>query len=190
MEIYDVIIIGAGPCGLACGIEAQAQGLKYLIVDKGNITESIRRYPVNMLFFSTSENIEIGNIPFVSMGTRPTRSEALKYYRKVVNHFDLHLKLFTRIDDLQKNEDDFSLITVNETIKAKKVIIASGYYDVPRYLEIHGETMPHVSHYYDEAFRYSKMKAVVVGGANSAFIYLTNWIRGQNTGLYQTLKIG
>ncbi len=168
MEIFDVIIIGAGPCGLACGIEAQAQGLNYLIVDKGNITESIRRYPVNMLFFSTSENIEIGNIPFVSMGTRPTRSEALKYYRKVVNHFDLNLKLFTRIDDLQKNENDFSLVTVNETLKAKKVIIASGYYDVPRYLEIHGETMPHVSHYYDEAFRYSKMKAVVVGGANSA----------------------
>lgn len=168
MEIYDVIIIGAGPCGLACGIEAQANGLKYLIVDKGNITESIRRYPVNMLFFSTSENIEIGNIPFVSMGTRPTRSEALKYYRKVVNHFDLNLKLFTRIDDLQRNKNDFSLITVNETLKTKKVIIASGYYDVPRYLEIHGETMPHVSHYYDEAFRYSKMKAVVVGGANSA----------------------
>ncbi len=168
MEIYDVIIIGAGPCGLACGIEAQANGLSYLIVDKGNITESIRRYPVNMLFFSTSENIEIGNIPFVSMGTRPTRSEALKYYRKVVNHFDLNLKLFTRIDDLQRNKNDFSLITVNETLKTKKVIIASGYYDVPRYLEIHGETMPHVSHYYDEAFRYSKMKAVVVGGANSA----------------------
>ena len=94
MEIYDVIIIGAGPCGLACGIEAQARDLKYLVVDKGNITESIRRYPVNMLFFSTSENIEIGNVPFVSMGTRPTRSEALKYYRKFVNHFDLNLAVF------------------------------------------------------------------------------------------------
>ncbi|MCK5468466.1 MAG: YpdA family putative bacillithiol disulfide reductase [Cyclobacteriaceae bacterium] len=168
MEIYDVIIIGAGPCGLACGIEAQARDLKYLVVDKGNITESIRRYPVNMLFFSTSENIEIGNVPFVSMGTRPTRSEALKYYRKVVNHFDLNLQLFTRIDDVKKENDTFSLTTVNESFQAKKVIITTGYYDVPRYLEIPGETMPHVSHYYDEAFRYSKMKAVVVGGANSA----------------------
>ncbi len=168
MEIYDVVIIGAGPCGLACGIEAKAQNLNYLIVDKGNITESIRRYPVNMLFFSTSENIEIGNVPFVSMGTRPTRSEALKYYRKVVNHFDLNLKLFTRVDDVKKEGDCFTLTTSGEILKAKKVIIASGYYDVPRYLEIPGETMPHVSHYYDEAFQYSKMKAVVVGGANSA----------------------
>lgn len=168
MELYDVIIIGAGPCGLACGIEAKQQGLDYLIVDKGNITESIRRYPVNMLFFSTSENIEIGNVPFVSMGTRPTRSEALKYYRKVVNHFNLNLKLFTRIHDVNKEGKVFSLSTGGEKLRAKKVIIATGYYDVPRYLGITGETMPHVSHYYDEAFRYSRMKAVVVGGANSA----------------------
>lgn len=168
MELYDVIIIGAGPCGLACGIEAQKHNLNYLVVDKGNITESIRRYPVNMLFFSTSENIEIGNVPFVSMGTRPTRSEALKYYRKVVSHFDLNLKLFTRIDDIKKDRKMFTLSTPSENFKAKKVIISTGYYDVPRYLEIPGETMPHVSHYYDEAFRYSKMKAVVVGGANSA----------------------
>ena len=168
MELYDVIIIGAGPCGLACGIEAKNQNLDYLIVDKGNITESVRRYPVNMLFFSTSENIEIGKVPFVSMGTRPTRSEALKYYRKVVNHFDLNLKLFTRVYDVKKEGKVFSLTTSSEKLKAKKIIIATGYYDVPRYLNITGETMPHVSHYYDEAFRYSKMKAVVVGGANSA----------------------
>lgn len=168
ISLYDVIIIGAGPCGLACGIEAKKQNLDYLIVDKGNITESIRRYPVNMLFFSTSENIEIGNIPFVSMGTRPTRSEALKYYRKVVNHFDLQMKLFTRVDNVKKEGDVFILKTQNETLKAKKVIISTGYYDVPRYLNVPGETMPHVSHYYDEAFKYSKMKAVVVGGANSA----------------------
>jgi thioredoxin reductase (NADPH) len=168
MEMYDVIIIGAGPCGLACGIEAQDKKLNYLIIDKGNITESIRRYPINMLFFSTSENIEIGNVPFVSMGARPTRSEALKYYRKVVNHFDLNLKLFTRIDSVEKDGDGFELRTANDTLKTKKVIISTGYYDVPRYLKIPGETMPHVNHYYDEAFRYSKMKAVVVGGANSA----------------------
>lgn len=168
MEIHDVIIIGAGPCGLACGIEAQDKNLNYLIIDKGNITESIRRYPINMLFFSTSENIEIGNVPFVSMGARPTRSEALKYYRKVVNHFDLNIKLFTRIDQIEKEGEVFLLTTATETLKTKKVIISTGYYDVPRYLNVPGETLSHVSHYYDEAFRYSKMKAVVVGGANSA----------------------
>jgi thioredoxin reductase (NADPH) len=97
---YDVIIIGAGPCGLACGIEAKAKGLKYLILDKGNITESIRRYPVNMIFFSTSENLEIGNVPFVSMGMRPNRTEALKYYRKVADHFDLQLQLFKKVEQV------------------------------------------------------------------------------------------
>lgn len=168
MQIYDLIIIGAGPCGLACGIEAQHHGLSYLIVDKGNITESIRRYPVNMLFFSTSENIEIGGIPFISQGHRPTRSEALKYYRKVVSHFNLNLKLFTQVETAEKNGDLFEVATSTGRLSAKHIIIATGYYDVPRYLGIPGETLPHVSHYYDEAFRYSKMKAVVVGGANSA----------------------
>ena len=167
-NILDVIIIGVGPCGLACGIEAQAKKLSYLVVDKGNITESIRRYPVNMLFFSTSENIEIGGVPFVSMGTRPTRSEALKYYRKVVNHFDLNLKLFTKIENITRQDDIFALECENEMLYAKNIIIATGYYDVPRHLGVPGEELPHVSHYYDEAFRYSKMKAVVVGGANSA----------------------
>jgi thioredoxin reductase (NADPH) len=168
MEIFDVIIVGAGPCGLACGIEAQQHKLKYLIVDKGNITESVRRYPINMLFFSTAENIEIGDVPFVSMGTRPTRSEALKYYRKVVNHFNLQLKLFTQILHIEKEGDVFRLSTPSGDLKAKRVIIATGYYDVPRYLKIPGEKLPHVSHYYDEAYRYSKTKVVVVGGANSA----------------------
>ncbi len=168
MNVYDLIIIGAGPCGLACAIEAEKNNLNYLVVDKGNITESVRRYPVNMLFFSTSENIEIGNVPFVSMGTRPTRIEALKYYRKVVNHFDLNIKLFTRINNVKRDNDIFSLETADEELRARKVVVATGYYDVPRFLDIPGESMPHVSHYYDEAFRYSKTKVIVVGGANSA----------------------
>ncbi len=168
MEIFDVIIVGAGPCGLSCGVEAQQQGLKYLIIDKGNITESIRRYPINMIFFSTSENIEIGDVPFVSQGIRPTRTEALKYYRKVVQYFKLKLQLFTAAENIIKTSDHFTLKTTSGDFHAKKIILSTGYYDVPKYLEIPGENLPHVSHYYDEAYRYTNMKVVVVGGANSA----------------------
>jgi len=168
MHTYDVIIIGAGPCGLSCGIEAKRNNLDYLIVDKGSITESVRRYPVNMVFFSTSENIEIGDIPFISQGHRPTRTEALKYYRKVVSHYNLNLKLFTEVETVEKSGENFLVKTMSEALYARNIIIATGYYDVPKFLGIPGESLSHVSHYYDEAYQYSKMKAVVVGGANSA----------------------
>jgi thioredoxin reductase (NADPH) len=169
MFVYDIITIGAGPCGLACGIEAQSKGLQCLIIDKGSITESIRRYPVNMTFFSTAENIEIGNIPFVSQGTRPNRSEALKYYRKVAAHYRLHFKLFTTVTSVKKENEVFAVHTnTDETLYASKIILATGYYDVPRFLNIPGEDLPHVSHYYDEAFKYTLTKTIVVGGANSA----------------------
>ncbi|MGK7397727.1 MAG: YpdA family putative bacillithiol disulfide reductase [Candidatus Cyclobacteriaceae bacterium M3_2C_046] len=168
MKTLDVVIIGAGPCGLACGIEAANEQLDYLIIDKGSITESIRRYPVNMTFFSTSENIEIGDLPFVSMGMRPNRIEALKYYRKVVNHFNLNLELFTTVTAIHKEKEYFSIFTSKQKFIARKIILATGYYDVPRYLNIPGEDLPHVSHYYDEAYKYSKTKVLVVGGANSA----------------------
>jgi thioredoxin reductase (NADPH) len=168
MKRYDVIIVGAGPCGLSCGIEARHQGLDYLIIDKGNITESVRRYPINMVFFSTSENIEIGNIPFVSMGMRPNRTEALKYYRKVTGHYGLNLQLFTEVQHIEGRDGAFEVITSKGRFGAAKVVLATGYYDVPRYLEIEGETLPHVSHYYDEAYKYTNTEVVVVGGANSA----------------------
>ncbi|MCC5930837.1 MAG: YpdA family putative bacillithiol disulfide reductase [Cyclobacteriaceae bacterium] len=169
MLIYDVITVGAGPCGLACGIEAQAKGLQCLIIDKGSITESIRRYPVNMTFFSTAENIEIGNVPFISQGIRPNRSEALKYYRKVAAFYQLKLKLFTTVTGIQKENDVFVIDTnTGETFFARSIILATGYYDVPRFLNIPGEELPHVSHYYDEAFKYTQTKTLVVGGANSA----------------------
>lgn len=168
MNEFDIIIVGAGPCGLSTAIEAKHAGLRYLVIDKGNITESIRRYPVNMVFFSTSDNIEIGNVPFVSMGMRPNRTEALKYYRKVVNHFNLNLQLFTCVEDIKKESDHFIVKTDKGNWKTKKIILATGYYDVPKYLNVPGEHLPHVSHYYDEAFKYTQMKVVVVGGANSA----------------------
>jgi thioredoxin reductase (NADPH) len=168
MEILDVAIIGAGPCGLACAIEARKNNLNYLVIDKGSITESIRRYPVNMIFFSTSENLEIGEVPFVSMGMRPTRLEALKYYRKITAHFKLNLKLFTKAENISRRGDIFQIECTDGEILCKRVILATGYYDIPRYLNIPGEDLPHVNHYYDEAFKYSNMKVLVVGGANSA----------------------
>jgi thioredoxin reductase (NADPH) len=168
MDILDIAIIGAGPCGLACAIEAQKSNLKYLVIDKGSITESIRRYPINMIFFSTSENLEIGDIPFVSMGMRPTRLEALKYYRKISSHFNLNLKLFTKAEDIVKGDGFFRIKIQDGEIRSRKIILATGYYDIPRFLNIPGEALPHVNHYYDEAFKYSNMKVVVVGGANSA----------------------
>lgn len=166
---YDLIIIGAGPCGLACGIEAAAKGLRYLIIEKGNITESIRRYPLNMQFFSTSENIEIGGLPLISHEIRPTRTEALKYYRRAALHYQLNIRPFTTVTDVLKEDTHgFKVVTDKGIFETAAVIIATGYYDLPRRLHIPGEELPHVSHYYDEPYRYTGSKAVVVGGANSA----------------------
>lgn len=181
MHTYDLIIVGAGPCGLACGIEAAAKNLDYLIIEKGNITESIRRYPLNMKFFSTSENIEIGHLPLISQDIRPTRSEALKYYRRVSAHYQLNIKAFTNLEAIEREEEknEFILNTNREELHARKVIIATGYYDIPKSLGIPGEELPHVTHYYDEPYRYTNSKAVVVGGANSAIEVALDLYRNQ-----------
>jgi len=168
MKLYDVLIVGAGPCGLACGIEAQQQGLTYAVLDKGSITESIRRYPVDMTFFSSADNIAIGDVPFTSLNLRPSRTEALKYYRKVVDHFQLNIHIFTEVSDIQQQDGIFILRTNQGEYRTKKVVLAIGYYDIPRTLGVPGENLPHVTHYYDEPYRYTGTNAVVVGGANSA----------------------
>lgn len=168
-NIYDLLIVGAGPCGLACGIEAASKGLNYLILEKGNVTEAIRRYPLNMLFFSTSENIEIGELPLISQGIRPTRTEALKYYRRVALHYQLNISTFCPVTAVQKKANNtFEVVTGKGTFKSQYVILATGYYDLPRLLNIPGEDLPHVYHYYDEAFLYAGTKVLIVGGANSA----------------------
>jgi thioredoxin reductase (NADPH) len=169
MEIVDVLIVGGGPCGLACAIEASKNGLSHLILEKGSITESIRRYPKRMRFFSTAENIEIGGIPFPISGVKANRDEALQYYRKVAGFYGLHFKLFTEVIAIEKREDIFFVHTAQgQSYLAKNVVMATGYFDLPRRLNIPGEELPHVSHYYDEPFRYSYTKVVIVGGGNSA----------------------
>lgn len=166
---YDLIIIGAGPCGLACAIEAAHKNLNYLVLEKGNVTEAIRRYPINMKFFSTAENIEIGNLPLIAQEMRPSRAEALKYYRRVALHYALNIQTFTTVSQLVADDDGtFSLETSKGHYKAKFVVVATGYYDLPRLINVPGEDLAHVSHYYDEPYRYSGTKVVVVGGANSA----------------------
>lgn len=166
---YDVIIVGGGPCGLAAGIEAAKSGLTHLILEKGSITESIRRYPKLMRFFSTAENIEIGGIPFPISGVKANRNEALQYYRKVAAYFQLNTKVFTEVQKVHKQGDLFIVTTTTgDTFQAYKVILATGYFDKPRWLGIPGEDQAHVSHYYDEPFQYSFTKVVIVGAANSA----------------------
>lgn len=179
MHTYDLIIVGAGPCGLACGIEAAEQKLDYLLVEKGNITESIRRYPLDMKFFSTSENIEIGKLPLISRDIRPSRTEALKYYRRAAAYYQLNIQPFTTVENIEADNGGFVIRTSKTPLRARKIIIATGYYDIPRELGISGEELPHVTHYYDEPYRYTHSKAVVVGGANSAIEVALDLYRNQ-----------
>lgn len=167
--VYDVVIVGAGPCGLAMGVEAAKYGLTHLILEKGSLTESLRKYPRKMRFFSTVDNISIGGLPFTIADFKANRDEALQYYRKVAGYYRLNFQLFTTVDLVEKQPDGlFHVMTESgNSFRARKVVLATGYFDLPRKLNIPGEELPHVSHYYDEAFKYSFTDVVLVGGANS-----------------------
>lgn len=168
MQVVDVIIVGGGPCGLAAGIEATKAGLSHLILEMGSLTESIRQYPRRMRFFSTAENIEIGGLPFPISGVKANRDEALQYYRKAAAYYKLNVKLFQEVWEVTKQEELFTVVTkTGERYQARKVIMATGYFTRPRWLNIPGENLPHVSHYYDEPFKYSFTNVVIVGGSNS-----------------------
>jgi len=166
--MFDLIIIGAGPIGLACGIEAQKAGLKYLIIEKGYLVNSIYNYPHSMTFFSTADKIEIGGIPFISQNVKPNRSEALEYYRRVSMTLELNMKLMQKVIGLEKSGDHFAVKTSKETFKSSKLIIATGFYDYANMLNIPGEELDKVKHYYQDPHPYYNQEVAVIGAANSA----------------------
>ncbi len=165
---FDLIIIGAGPIGLACGIEAKKKNLSYLIIEKGCLVNSIFHYPVNMTFFSTSERLEIGDVPFISHGVKPTRTEALEYYRRVKTTWDLNVNLYEKVNQIERGENGFNVGTAKDFYTCKNIIISTGFFDYENKMNIPGEELPKVKHYYDEPHPYVEQKIVVVGGGNSA----------------------
>lgn len=165
---YDLIIVGGGPIGLACALEAKEANLNYLILEKGCLVNSLYNYPQNMTFFSSSERLEIGDIPFVTTNPKPKRMEALEYYRRIQQKFALETHLFEEVLDIKKNEAEFVVTSSKTTYYTKKVIVATGFYDIPMLLNIPGEDLPKVRHYYDDPHYYSSQKVVVVGASNSS----------------------
>jgi thioredoxin reductase (NADPH) len=180
MNAYDVLIIGAGPIGLACGLAAKRAGLRYVIVEKGTLVNSLYNYPSNMTFFSTADRLEIGDVPFVSNSAKPTRSEALEYYRRVAESNRLTINLFEAVESVEKGiytegvsvewkDTDFYVVTTSKRqYFTKNIILSCGFYDIPTKLNIVGEDLPKVTHYYKEPHFYYNQNVVVVGANNSA----------------------
>ena len=173
METYDIICIGAGPTGLATAIEAKRAGMRPLVIDKACLCNSIFHYPVNMVFFTTPELLEIGDLPLVCAAEKPTRVEALKYYRKAAEHYALELRLYERVMRVDGQDGNFTAVTTTEKgtehrYQSKKIAVATGYYDLPNQLGVRGEDLPHVSHYYTEPYQYWNQDVVVIGGKNSS----------------------
>jgi thioredoxin reductase (NADPH) len=173
MKTFDIICIGAGPTGLATAIEAKRVGMQPLVIDKACLCNSLYHYPVNMVFFTTPELLEIGDLPLVSAAEKPTRVEALKYYRKAAEHYELELRLYERVIHVDGNDGNFTVVTKTEQggqerYRGKKIAVATGYYDLPNLLGVPGEDLPHVSHYYTQPHALWKQDVVVIGGKNSA----------------------
>ena len=176
---FDIIIIGGGPIGLACALEAKKAGLSFLILEKGALVNSLFNYPVNMTFFSTSERLEIGGIPFVSNNPKPTRSEALEYYRRVAVSNKINIHLFEKVESVKKENDQFKILTTKSEYSAANIIIATGFYDIPYLLNIPGEELPKVTHYYKDPHFYAFQKVLVIGAMNSAVdAALETWRKG------------
>ena len=167
-NMLDVLIIGGGPIGLSCALAAQQKGLRYIIIEKGSLVDSLYHYPVNMTFFSTSEKLEIGGVPFVSNNNKPTRNEALEYYRRVTVSAALSIKLYEEVIDIKKQEGKFEIITSKDHYIASNIIIATGFYGQPFMLNVPGEDLPNVTHYYNDPHGYAFQKVLIAGANNSA----------------------
>lgn len=172
MTSTEVVIVGGGPIGIACGIALQKRGIDYTIIEKGTLVNSLFNYPKNMRFFSSSKKLEIDEIPFVCDQTKPTRDQALEYYRRVAQQHQLNLHLFEKVERIENQsaytETKFIVHTDKNTYSAQYVILATGFFDIPKALNIKGEELPKVSHYFDDGFYYVNQKLVVVGASNSA----------------------
>ena len=189
---YNLIIIGGGPIGLACGLAAKKAGLSYLILEKGALVNSLYRYPVNMTFFSTSERLEIGHVPFVSNNAKPTRNEALEYYRRVTESNQLNMRLFEKVTAIERVKSGYQVTTEKAEYKTQNVVLAMGFYDLPTRLNIPGEDLPKVTHYYSEPHAYYRQKVVIVGANNSAVdAALETWRKGAEvTMVVRSTEIG
>jgi thioredoxin reductase (NADPH) len=187
-----VIIIGAGPIGLATAIALKRKNIPCLIIEKGALVNSIFNYPVNMTFFSTSDKLEIGDVPFISHGAKPTRSEALEYYRRVAEHYELPINLYEGVEEVTGKDLKFTVKTTKNTYSANKIVIATGFYGKPNLMNIPGENLSKVKHYYDEPHPYSWQNIIVAGGGNSAVdVALETWRCNANVTMvvkYDTIK--
>jgi thioredoxin reductase (NADPH) len=182
-EIFDLLVVGAGPTGLACAIEAQKAGLSAVMVDKGCVCNSLFHYPAHMTFFTTPELLEIGGIPFPSPHAKPNRNEALQYYRRVADLYKLDIRQYHRVERVEGSDGAFTVHAMDRfgragAIQARKLVIATGYYDLPNYLRIPGENLSKVHHYYFDPHPYFGADVLVVGGKNSAAIAALELWRG------------
>jgi thioredoxin reductase (NADPH) len=173
MSVRDVLIVGGGPSGLATAIALKREGLDYLVIEKGTLVDAIRRFPIGMVFFTTPELMEIGGIPFTTPYDKPTRLEALQYYRKVTDAFQLQIALHEEALTIEQQGDIFVIETrgqrgARRSREARTVVLAMGYYDHPNVLGVPGEQLPHVKHFFDEPHNYYRQRVVIVGGKNSA----------------------
>lgn len=176
---FDIVIVGGGPIGIACGLEAKKNGLSYVIIEKGPIVNSLFNYPINMQFFSSSEKLEIDDIPFISKEAKPKRNEALEYYRRIVTSNNLNINLFEKVGTVTKKNDFFEIETDKANYLAKNVIVATGFYDLPNKINVPGEELPKVSHYYKDPHFYASQKLAIVGASNSAIdAALECWRKG------------
>jgi len=182
--MLDILIIGAGPIGLACGLAAQKAGLSFVIVEKGCLVNSLYNYPSTMTFFSTSEKLEIGGIPFVTINNKPNRAEALEYYRRVATSNNLPIHLFEEVTGIKAEDGSYTITSCKQAYQAKKVILSTGFYDIAVNLDIPGENLPKVKHYYKDPHYYAMQNVVVVGSSNSAIdVALETYRKGANVTL-------